>query len=136
MKRTDRTGHGPTAEAAAACGRSEEVEELARSALRQAEIKRRIAEAEQKLKDRELARKGKRGRMKVHEQTIENASQRAARPAAKSGVPPGRLVMSTPSAPPARCLRARSRTYNMTLQAERRRPAACAQGGRQCPRCR
>ena len=66
--RTGPTGPKPRA---AACGRSEEVEELARSALRQAEIKRRIAEAEQKLKDRELARKGKRGRMKVHEQTIE-----------------------------------------------------------------
>ena len=33
-------------------------EELAKSALRQAEIKRRILEAELKLKDRELARKG------------------------------------------------------------------------------
>ena len=51
-------------------------EELARSALRQAEIKRRIAEAELKLKDRETARKGKRGRMTVREQTIENNSTR------------------------------------------------------------
>ena len=48
-------------------------EELAKSALRQAEIKRRIAEAELKLKDREQARKGKRGRMTVHEQAIENS---------------------------------------------------------------
>ena len=51
-------------------------EELAKSALRQAEIKRRIAEAELKLKDRETARKGKRGRMTVREQTIENNSTR------------------------------------------------------------
>ena len=59
-------------DAAEAQQRVDAEEELARSALRQAEIKRRIAEAEQKLKDRELARKGKRGRMKVNEQTIEN----------------------------------------------------------------
>ena len=47
-------------------------QELAKSALRQAEIKRSIAEAELKLKNRELARKGRRGRMTVHEQAIEN----------------------------------------------------------------
>eukprot|EP00900_Chrysochromulina_parva_P011662 jgi/Chrpa1/20497/Chrysochromulina_OHIO_Genome00023271-RA len=51
-------------DAAEAQQRADVEEELAESALRQAEIKRRIAEAEQKLKDRELARKGKRGRMK------------------------------------------------------------------------
>jgi hypothetical protein len=77
-------------------------EELAKSALRQAEIKRRIAEAEQKLKDRELARKGKRGRMKVNEQTIEN-NLHALLVRLRRGYLPGE-VMSTPSAPPAQVL--------------------------------
>ena len=74
-------------------------EELAKSALRQAEIKRRIAEAELKLKDRELARKGKRGRMTVHEQAIENKLN-ALLVRLRRGYLPGE-VMSTPSAPPA-----------------------------------
>ena len=73
-------------------------EELAKSALRQAEIKRRIAEAELKLKDRELARKGKRGRMTVHEQAIENKLN-ALLVRLRRGYLPG-AVMSTPSAPP------------------------------------
>jgi hypothetical protein len=77
-------------------------EELARSALRQAEIKRRIAEAELKLKDREQARKGKRGRMTVHEQAIEN-SLNALLVRLRRGYLPGE-VMSTPSAPPAQVL--------------------------------
>ena len=74
-------------------------EELAKSALRQAEIKRRIAEAELKLKDRELARKGKRGRMTVNEQAIENKLN-ALLVRLRRGYLPGE-VMSTPSAPPA-----------------------------------
>jgi hypothetical protein len=74
-------------------------EELAKSALRQAEIKRRIAEAELKLKDRETARKGKRGRMTVHEQAIENKLN-ALLVRLRRGYLPGE-VMSTPSAPPA-----------------------------------
>lgn len=74
-------------------------DELARSALRQAEIERRIAEAQQKLKDRELARKGKRGRMTVHEQAIENKLN-ALLVRLRRGYLPGE-VMSTPSAPPA-----------------------------------
>ena len=74
-------------------------DELARSALRQAEIERRIAEAQQKLKDRELARKGRRGRMTVHEQAIEN-SLNALLVRLRRGYLPGE-VMSTPSAPPA-----------------------------------
>ena len=74
-------------------------DELARSALRQAEIERRIAEAQQKLKDRELARKGKRGRMTVHEQAIEN-NLNALLVRLRRGYLPGE-VMSTPSAPPA-----------------------------------
>ena len=43
-------------DAAEAQQRADAEEELARSALRQAEIERRIAEAQQKLKDSELAR--------------------------------------------------------------------------------
>ena len=74
-------------------------DELARSALRQAEIERRIAEAQQKLKDRELARKGRRGRMTVHEQAIEN-NLNALLVRLRRGYLPGE-VMSTPSAPPA-----------------------------------
>jgi hypothetical protein len=77
-------------------------EELAKSALRQAEIKRRIAEAELKLKDREQARKGKRGRMTVHEQTIEN-NLHALLVRLRRGYLPGE-VMSTPSAPTAQVL--------------------------------
>ena len=67
-------------------------EELAKSALRQ-------AEAQQKLKDRELARKGKRGRMTVNEQAIENKLN-ALLVRLRRGYLPGE-VMSTPSAPPA-----------------------------------
>ena len=74
-------------------------EELAKSALRQAEIKRQIAEAELKLKNRELARKGKRGRMTVNEQAIENKLN-ALLVRLRRGYLPGE-VMSTPSAPPA-----------------------------------
>jgi len=85
-------------DAAEAQQRADVEEELAESALRQAEIKRRIAEAEQKLKDRELARKGKRGRMKVNEQTIEN-NLHALLVRLRRGYLPGE-VMSTPSAPP------------------------------------
>ena len=74
-------------------------QELAKSALRQAEIKRSIAEAELKLKNRELARKGRRGRMTVHEQAIENKLN-ALLVRLRRGYLPGE-VMSTPSAPPA-----------------------------------
>ena len=94
-------------------------DELARSALRQAEIERRIAEAQQKLKDRELARKGKRGRMTVHEQAIENKLN-ALLVRLRRGYLPGE-VMSTPSAPPAEVFA--SAQQNLMLQAERRRPA-------------
>ena len=90
-------------------------DELARSALRQAEIERRIAEAQQKLKDRELARKGRRGRMTVHEQAIENKLN-ALLVRLRRGNLPGE-VMSTPSAPPAQVL---ARTSNIMLQAEQR----------------
>ena len=53
--------------------RADAEDELAKSARRQAEINRRIAEAKKKVKDRALARKGKSGRMKSAEQNIENA---------------------------------------------------------------
>ena len=89
-------------------------DELARSALRQAEIERRIAEAQQKLKDRELARKGRRGRMTVHEQAIENKLNALACPAAKR-VPAGRSDEHSERTARAG---ARRRTSNIMLQAE------------------
>jgi hypothetical protein len=77
-------------------------DELAKSARRQAEINRRIAEAKKKVKDRALARKGKSGRMKSAEQNIENALT-ALLVRLRRGYLPGE-VMSTPSAPPAQVL--------------------------------
>jgi hypothetical protein len=82
--------------------RAEAEDELAKSARRQAEINRRIAEAEKKVKDRALARKGKSGRMNTAEQNIENALT-ALLARLRRGYLPGE-VMSTPSAPPAQVL--------------------------------
>ena len=79
--------------------RADAEDELAKSARRQAEINRRIAEAKKKVKDRALARKGKSGRMKSAEQNIENALT-ALLVRLRRGYLPGE-VMSTPSAPPA-----------------------------------
>jgi hypothetical protein len=72
-------------------------EELAAAGRRQADIDRRIAEATRTLKDREIARKGKPGRMKAAEQKKED-DLNALLVRLRKGFLPGEL-MTTARAP-------------------------------------